>query len=162
MIYSKKYKKFVPVNIDKNEYVIPGYGKMTRYTVKDNKIPIGNVDLKDTDNGVYVLYIQNKNNELYSGFGKIADQLEVEHCKNRGLDTFEITSEASLNSHVQHYKRGKRFFDDSINRLVGEMIDTNPAGTKFDTRFLGNVKMFMPKELINKYLDIIKNFKLLK
>ena len=123
-------------------------------------------------------FIKNFNPQKYSGFGKIADQIEVEHCLNRGLKKFEITSEASLNSHAYHYKRGKRFapikdkktqnkllemfktYD--VNKIVELIIKYTPAGKSYNTSFLNKIPMFMPQSLIKKYIEIIKKHPLLK
>lgn len=163
MIYSKRLQSYIPVTVQKvDQSVLPYFGTFTKYMVKDGKIPVGKVDLRDTMGGVYVEYIENMNPQLYSGFGTIADQIEVEHCLNRGMTYFGIRSEAGLNSHALHYLRGKRFESDSINEEVKKIIDSTPAGQKFDTAKLGPQPMFMPLELIDKYLEIIKNCPLLK
>lgn len=162
MIYSKKLQSFVPVNIQTKHHDLKDFGQFTVYTVKDNKIPVGRIDLQDTENGVKVMYIENKNPELYSGFGKIADQIEVEHCIKRGLRDFEITSDANFNSHALHYLRGKRFYSDIVNKKVEEIIKSTPPGEKYNTKSIGLVGMFMPKELIKKYIELIKTNPLLK
>ena len=114
MIYSKRLNDYIPVKIETQTHKFGNNETFTRYLVKDNRITIGRVDLIDTANGVEVQYIENYHNQLYSNFGKIADQLEVEHCLKRGLDKFEINSYGSLNSHALHYIRGKRFFADEV------------------------------------------------
>ena len=163
MIYSKRLQSNIPITVQKvSQTNIPGFGTFTKYMVKDGRIPVGKVDLKDTFMGVHVEYIENMNPQLYSGFGSIADQIEVEYCLKRGLDYFEIKSEAALNSHALHYLRGKRFELESDNEAVRKIIETTPAGQKFDTRALGNIRMYMPWELIEKYIDIIKKCPLLK
>lgn len=163
MIYSKKLQSYIPVTVDKlRQAAIPYFGIRTEYLVKDGKIPVGKVNLKDTFWGVYVDYIENMNPQLYSGFGTVADQIEVEHCLKRGLDFFEITSEAALNSHALHYLRGKRFELEKDNEAVRKIIESTPVGQKFDTQKLGRIPMFMPWELIEKYLEIIKRCPLLK
>lgn len=161
MIYSKVLQNYIPVNITTKQYNINQYGTFTRYLVKDKKIPVGYIDLKDTANGVYVEFIQNQNPELYSGFGKLADQLEVEHCLKRGLTEFNIESEAALNSHALHYLRGKRFYSQTAEKEVKRVIAETPKGQIFNTKFLGKIRMYMPKELIKKYMEIIKNAPLL-
>ncbi len=156
MIYSKKLQTFIPVNIEKKVHNLQDFGNFTIYTVKDNKIPVGKVHLTDNQQGVKVEYIENMNPQLYSGFGKLADQLEVEHCIQRGLTNFQITSEAALNSHALHYLRGKRFYSEYAEQEVLRVIKETPKGEQFYTKFLGKVRMFMPQELIEKYLTIIK------
>ncbi len=163
MIYSKKLQTHIPITVQKiKQSDIPCFGRFTSYMVKDGKIPVGKVDLRDTFTGVHVEFIENMNPQLYSGFGTVADQIEVEHCLNRGLDFFEIKSSAGLNSHALHYLRGKRFEDEAINEEVRKTIDSTPVGHKFDTEKLGPQKMFMPWDMIEKYLEIIKKCPLLK
>ena len=156
MIFSKKLQSYVPVTINSKSSYIPNHGNFTNYLIKDNKIPIGVVHVTDTVNGIKVEYIENFNPHLYSGFGKVADQIEVEHCLKRGLSHFAINSEAAFNSHALHYLRGKRFYSEAVEKEVLRVIKDTPKGQKFDTKFLGKVKMYMPKELIEKYLSIIK------
>lgn len=150
----------------------------TKYIVRDGKIPVGFVGLIDTLKGVKVSFIKNYNPEKYSGFGKLADQIEVEHCINRGLDYFEITSNAALNSHAFHYLRGKRFgeiLDETkkdnllkkfktydVNKIVENIIKNTKKGTDFYTKFLGEVPMFMPQKLIEKYRELAKKCPILK
>ena len=161
MIYSKRLQTFVPVQVEKKVYNLQEFGCFTIYTIKDGKIPVGKVHLTDRPNGIKVEYIENKFPELYSGFGKVADQIEVEHCLQKGLSNFDITSEAALNSHALHYLRGKRFYSEYAEKEVQRVIRETPKGQKFDTKFLGKVRMFMPKELIQKYIEIIKKHPLL-
>mgnify|MGYP003571281089 CR=1 FL=1 len=162
MIYSKKLQTYIPIHVDKVVYDNPNYRKITKYTVKDGKIPVGRVSLSDLPNGVFVEFMENLNPELYKNFGYLADQIEVEHCINRDLKDFEIISNASLNSHALHYLRGKRFILDSINQIVRSIIELTPKNQQFQTKFLGSVKMYMPKDIIQKYIEIIKRTPILK
>ena len=158
MIYSKQIQAYTPVNVSicrkayndgicQNEFI--------RYTVKDKHFPVGYVDLQDTLNGVKVLFIKNMYPEKYSKFGKVADQIEVEHCIKRGLKDFDVVSQAGLNSHALHYLRGKRFVTDDFNKKIKDIIKKTPLGEKYNTSFLGAVDMYMPKNLINKYKKLI-------
>jgi len=158
MIYSKRLNTNIPIQVYANTQYIQGFGKFIHYQVKDKCIPVGYVDLKDTPKGAYVLFIKNQNPDLYSGFGLIADQIEVEHCLNKGIRQPEIMSEAALSSHIQHYKRGKRFVDKWVNKLVKVLVRQNEI---IDTSFIGAVKMFMPKSMVKKYIGIIKKDPLL-
>ena len=112
---------------------------------------------------------------MYKGFGKIADQIEVEHCLNRGLKDFEILSEATPTSLVFHYKRGKRFdyIEDAwekinlrkkygtfnVNVIIERFLKRSSLPETLD---IGTVPMYMPKDLIKKYIDIIKKYPLIK
>ena len=161
MIYSKKLGSYIPVNVFKTVFDMSDGGNLTRYLVKDDKIPIGIVDLTDKEGGIFVQMIK-KFNCNYSKFGNVADRIEVEHCLKRGLSDFTIDSEAALNSHALHYLRGKRFIPEGINETVKQIIESTPTGEQYNTCRLGAVKMYMPKELIQKYIEIIKKCPLLK
>lgn len=156
MIYSKLLQRRIPISVEALPLRLADVGVYTRYTVKDGKIPVGVVKVLDIDKGVHVEYIENMNPNLYSGFGKVADQIEVEHCMKRGMSTFQILSEAALNSHALHYLRGKRFFSKEAEEKVKEVIANTPVGQRFDTKSLGKIRMFMPQELIDIYKEIIK------
>ncbi len=163
MVYSKILQTNIPVTVQRiQQNFLPGFGQFTKYMVRDGKVPVGTLDLIDTMRGVHVEYIENMNPQLYSGFAKVADQIEVEHCLKRGMTSFEIESEAALNSHALHYLRGKRFVSEADNEAVRKIIETTPVGQKFDTKKLGKIRMYMPQELIDKYLEIIKKCPLLK
>lgn len=178
MIYSKIQQNFVPVTVSKKSYDLKNFGIFTKYSIFDKNNLIGHVDLQDTPMGIFVEFIENLHPDLYSGFGKLADQIEVEHCLKRGMDTFEINSEAALNSHAVHFLRGKRFKEirsksiakemmakfqtQDPNLIVQKIIKATPKGEKYITNFLGKVSMFMPKEMINKYLEAIKKTPILK
>ena len=156
MIYSKKLQSYIPVQINISKENISGYGQITKYTIRDKAIAIGMVNLKDTITGVKVDFIENLYPQLYSGIGKIADQLEVEHCLKRNLSSFDIISYAALNSHALHYLRGKRFFSKEAEQKIQDIINSTPKGQQFDTRKLGIQKMYMPESLIQKYIEICK------
>lgn len=177
-IYSKVTNSYIPVRVEKRVYgtddICP---QVTIYKVYDKRIPIGFVRLHDTAKGCYVLYVENEHPEKYKNFGYFADKLEVQHCMKKGLEDFEITSHAALNSHALHYIRGKRFkgtanksqrnrFQElfkeanlksfNINTMVKYIVDKTPKGEKFNTWFLKQVSMYMPKNLIKKYVSELK------
>lgn len=162
MIYSKKLQTPINVTVQKKEYDLHNFGRFTKYIVKDDKVSIGYVDVKDTSDGIYVEFIKNEQPELYSGFGKLADRIEVEHCMNRGLTKFNITSDAALNSHALHFLRGKRFKNPVINKKVEEIIKQTPKGENFYTKLLGKVEMYMPKKVIKEHMKSILETPILK
>ena len=162
MVYSIKLNTEIPVQVTSKNYFLNEFGNFTRYTVKDNRIPVGYVDVQDTPHGCYVMYIKNQNPKLYKGFGKTADQIEVEHCLKRNIETPLITSEAKFNTHITHFKRGKRFINEGINVFLQNIIDNLCKGEEYLTNFLGMQKMFMPQNLVNKYMEIIKKSPLLR
>lgn len=162
MIYSKSVGNYVPVRVTKTEVDERFFGKITRYNVFDKDKEVGYVRIQDSKNGIWVDYIENLHPKEYSGFGKIADQIEVEHCLNKGLKDFSIKSFAGLNSHAFHYLRGKRFSPNKLNDQVKRIIENTPKGQMFNTEFLGDIDMYMPIQLIKKYIEIIKKSPLLK
>lgn len=155
-------QSLIPVNVERKFFSNPNYHNITRYDIKDGKIPVGRVSLSDLPNGVFVEFIENFNPNLYKGLTETAYQIQVEHCLNRGLSDFEILSNASLNSHAIHYLKGKRFVSSEINQKVEDIIKSTPKGELYNTKFLGSIQMYMPQELIKKYINQIKNFPLLK
>ena len=161
MIYKKQLHTFIPVQVEVQRHQIEHWGELVRYKDKDNKIPVGYVDLKDTPNGCEVLYIKNLNPDIYSGFGRIADQLEVEHCLQRGIKKPDIISEAVIGTLMQHFKRGKRFIDESINIYLKSVLDSLQKGEFFSTNALGKQPMYMPQSLIEEYIEKIKKNPLL-
>lgn len=162
MIHSLKLNADIPVQVTSKNVMLPGLGNFTHYEVKDNRIPVGYVDLNDTPRGCYVLYIKNMNPDLYKGFGKIADQIEVEHCLKRNIEYPLITSVAKFNTHISHFKRGKRFIDEGVNVFLQTVVENLKKGEKVITSYLGCQAMYMPQDLVNKYMKIIKKAPLLK
>ena len=180
-IFSKITGTYVPVRIEKRIYgtddICP---QLFEYNVYDKRKQVGFVRLHDTAEGCYVQFIKNERPKEYGDFGYLADKLEVQHCLNRGLERFEITSYADFNSHGMHYKRGKRFigvanekqvkrfkelFNDvngideksfGINEMVKYIVNHTPKGKSFNTWFLDQVSMYMPKNLIKKYIKELR------
>ena len=124
--------------------------------------------------------IKNYDPELYKSFEVTADQIEIEHCLKRGIspEKIEINSEAALNSHAYHSKIGKVFRElpdgtfkkylsetygtADVNIIVKSILDKAKHIKDCHTEFLGKVPMFMPKDLIQNYLEIIKKTPILK
>ncbi len=119
-------------------------------------------------------YLQNNDEEKYCGIGKLSDQIAVEYCINEGIKP-NILSLAETNSHAAHYKRGRRFLPvdkydkdldyydfvkeygtDDPNKIIEERIAATPEGQKVDTSDLYGLYMYMPSEIINLYLEMIK------
>lgn len=140
----------------------------------------GNPELKDypslgiIGDRVTIDLVSNNNNRLYSGVGTIADKLAIEYCLKNGITPNE-TGIAAFNSHAAHYLRGRRFFPLSgndktgreffekyktydPNRIVEERILISPRGKKVYTGDLGNLPMYMPREVVDKTLaSILRN-----
>ena len=142
-----------------------GHAETIRYDVyaKENKTThVGFVELEDTKNGVKVMYIENQHPNLFKHFGQVADQIEVEHCLNRGIKKPYICSVAAIGSHIKHFKRGKRFIDEGINIYLDSLIKNLKKGERVITGFLGIKKMYMPINMINEIEEKIKINPILK
>ncbi len=181
-IYSKLTNSYIPVRVEKRVYgtddICP---QIIEYNVYDKRKQVGFVRLHDTDKGCYVQYIESTHPKEYGNFGYLADKLEVQHCMNNGMKHFEITSYADFNSHGMHYKRGKRFLGQasqsqinrfqelfngakmadvksfSINEMVKYIVNHTPKGKSYNTWFLNQVSMYMPRKLIKKYIGELKS-----
>ncbi|MBR6099215.1 hypothetical protein IKP85_05650 [bacterium] len=165
MIYSIENQREIPVSISKKVlYIDDELEFITNYNVCDglNGKEIGYVNLKDTQNGVKVLYIRNHEQKLYKHFGQLADQIELEHCLNRGLDTPNIQSVAARNTHILHFLRGKRFINEGVNIYLDYLIKNMRKGEQILTDFFGYQKMYMPINMINEIKEKIKINPLLK
>lgn len=123
---------------------------------------------------VSIDFLQNNKEDMYCGLGNLADQIAIEYCLKENI-TPNIVSVADLNSHAAHYKRGRRFFpldknDPDIdyyefkaafgttdpNEIVKKRIESTPKGQKVNTEDLVGLYMYMPQEIIKKYLEKIK------
>ena len=167
MIYSISQHKEIPIIVTKDTQYIDNilYNKVTRYTVSElsnQSNDIGFVELEDTKNGVKVVYIANQQPELYKHFGQVADRIEVEHCLGRGIENPYIQSVAAINTHIKHFKRGKRFVNEGINIYFDSLIKKLKIGEHVMLGFLGYQKMYMPMNLINEIKAKIKINPLLK
>ena len=180
LICSKISGEYVPVSIKSR--CIPAstyYPKFVEYNIYDRRKRVGCIRLSDTDYGCYVMSIRNNNTKEYGKFALLADKLEVQYCLDKEMPDFEIRSYAAENSHALHYLRGKRFEGEATpqqikrfremfkwariksfdyNTIVKYIIDHTPKGERFNTMFLKEIPMYMPKELIQKYVaELLKN-----
>lgn len=168
MIYSVLQNKNVPVMVEKKtQYVAHGFNDfITTYSVYDASKPemeyIGYVDLQDIKNGVNVLYIKKEAPNLYKHFADVADQIEVEHCLQRGIDKPYISSAAAKNTHVLHFLRGKRFHNEGINVYLDSITKDLKKGERISTELFGFEKMYMPINMLNNIKEKIKLNPLLK
>ena len=160
MIYSITLHKEVPIKVEKGIiYVENDYDDyLTRYTVYDAKSSkeVGYVDLVDTRNGAKVSYIKNQQPKFYKHFAQVADQIEVEHCLERGIRNPYIYSVAAIGTHINHFRRGKRFIDEGINIYFETITKNLLKGEEVITEFLGYQKMYMPINLVNLLKEKIK------
>ena len=165
MIYSILKHKEVPVYVEKKYIPVnDGFDDIVRYDVYDEttKNFVGYVDLQDTEKGVKVDFIKNQNPDLYKHFGQLADQIELEHCLNRGIKKPYIESVAAIGTHVMHFLRGKRFINKKINKDLYNLTKNLQKGEKISVGQLGCQRMYMPINLINKIRDKIKINRILK
>lgn len=122
-------------------------------------------------------YLQNNNNIIFSGIGKVADQIAIEYCLKEGI-TPNIVSMADIGSLISHYKRGRRFFKiekenprynyfireygtNDPNKIIKERLDKTPSGSWAECEDLKELYMYMPQEVIQKYLQRIKEHPIL-
>lgn len=123
---------------------------------------------------ISIEYLQNNNEEKYSGIGRLADQIAIEYCLRENIEP-NIISLAEPNSHAAHYKRGRRFLPvdkydkdidyyefvkeygtDDPNKIIEERIAQTPKGKKVDTSDLFGIYMYMPQDVVQAYLKQIK------
>ncbi len=112
---------------------------------------------------VSIDYVKNNMEELYSGAGSLADRLALEYCLRNKLKP-QVTLTASENAHSAHFQRGYRFFPEQksssfdANKTVASRILNTKCGEKVYTRNLGNLYMYMPKNVIEQHLfEISRN-----
>ena len=115
-----------------------------------------------------VTYLQNWDDKNIGGVGKLADKTGVQFCLENGFEP-NIVSYADTNSHVAHFKRGKRFITppessydyEFLNKKYGktnpndilqELIqDAEWNGTTVDLDGWGALLMYLPEDMINQY-----------
>ena len=156
MIHVRRENINVPVQIEKYQQNIEGWGTFTRYRVKNGRMPVGYVDLQDTERGCHVMYIENQYPNIYSGFGNLADQIEVKHCLDRGIKSPYIESEALVGTLFQHFKRGKRFLNEEINAHLQKILKNLKKGERISTEHFGKQAMFMPQKMVQECIEKMK------
>lgn len=131
-------------------------------------------ELGITGDRITIEYLQNNMPEKFSGMGEAADQIAIEYCLKNNIPP-NIVSVADMNSHAAHFKRGKRFLkldknDPDIdyyefkkafgttdpNKIIEQRIKAAPQSKDIECSDLGNLYMYMPQEVVQKYLDKIK------
>ena len=123
---------------------------------------------------VIVDYLQNNNDSRYSGIGKLADKITVKHCLDNGIKPV-IISIADWDSHVAHYKRGKRYLplepgtktynffmkkygSTDVNQVLEKLVEEAELNEeKVDISCWNPIPMYMPKELAQKYVKELKS-----
>lgn len=146
-------------------------------TIGDYAMQAKAIGYKKAPKGITISFLQNWDDKKYSGIGELADQISVEYCLKHNIKP-RITSEADTGSHIAHYKRGKRFFPlekDSIaheyfkinynctdvNKVIKRLLEKSDD-KKIDINKWGFAQMYMPKSLIEKYIQMIKENPILK
>ena len=117
---------------------------------------------------IVVQYLKNMDEDNVSGVGILADKMAVKHCLEEGIEP-NIVSYAGENSHVAHFKRGKRFIPpnkgsidyiflnskygktDPNEILMEQIQDAKWHGTDVDLSYWGYLMMYLPKDLIEEY-----------
>ncbi|MBO7672147.1 hypothetical protein J6S88_01935 [bacterium] len=179
IVFSKITNIDIPITVKPKRYEDSIIGKMVEYDIYDGRKMIGYGRILDKDYGCYVPLIQSYQPDSYGKLGSLFDKLEVQYCLEKGMNDFEIRSFGAMNSHAIHYLRGKRFEGEATpqqikrfrelfkwarlksfdyNTIVKYIIDHTPKDERFNTKFLSNIPMYMPKELIQKYAaELLKN-----
>lgn len=122
-----------------------------------------------TGNRIYVKYLENAQPEKYSGVAGLLEKIIVEYCLRKNLNP-KIVFNAGYNSHAAHFLRGARFLpfktkegiSIDINKLVKNIIDLTPSGSKCRTEGIGLVPAYLPKEKIQEYISQILEKPVLK
>ena len=149
------------------------------YAIEDTRLLDDFPELGISGDRISIDYLQNNDENQYCGIGKLADQIAVEYCLNEGIEP-NILSVAETNSHAAHYKRGRRFLPidkydkdldyydfikeygtDDPNKIIKERIEQTPNGQRVDTSDLYGLYMYMPSEIVNQYLELIKKHPIL-
>lgn len=118
---------------------------------------------------ISIEYLKNNYPEEYCGIGEACDQIAIEYCLKESI-TPQIISEADPKSIIAHYKRGRRFLPatknskeyieefgtNDINKIIEKRIKETPHGEDIYCEDLGIPTMYMPKEVVAKYLERIK------
>ncbi len=115
-------------------------------------------------------YLKNNNEQKYGGVGLLADRLSVKHCLDNGFPPL-IISEAVKNSHIAHYKRGKRFLplkpesdeynffmkkygSADVNMIIKTGLEQS-NGEKLDISDWPDLIMRLSDEKINEYKKML-------
>lgn len=124
---------------------------------------------------ITVNFLKNWDERLYSGIGKLADQLEIEYCLKNGIRPC-IISESEKGAEFAHFKRGKRFLpvDDNqkkffmkkystanVNHIIKRLLrHIENKHLQLDA-YPDNLMMYLPQKIIDKYLLEIKKHPIL-
>ncbi len=126
-----------------------------------------------TGDRIKILYLQNSDDSVYSGVGRLADRLAVEYCLKQGLP-LNIVSDADIGSYIAHYKRGKRYFvpekdsysreffiekygENNPNKIIEQLLSNHTgSGEKIDLHNWGALPMYLPHKIAEKYAEMSK------
>ena len=123
-----------------------------------------------------LLHVKNNFQSEYSGVAAVADQLAREYCLRNNIKPC-IVSLSEINSHIAHYKRGRRFFivkngsglnnfiakfgTDDPNKIIERRMKEANTSKHIDCSDLGELYMYMPESVIQQYLIKIREHPLL-
>lgn len=108
---------------------------------------------------VIVHMLQNFDEKTYSGIGKLADKVAIQHCLLHGIEP-NVVSEAAYQSHLAHFLRGKRFLPyrgEDFNKTFEQIAKTRVKGTHIDTSEYGTLLTYMPREMVQRLKAEVKN-----
>ena len=155
----KKAKQYGITKINKDTTLTDNY---PRFGIKGDRISIN--------------YVKNNFQSEYSGVAAVADQLAIEYCLRNNIKPC-IVSLSEINSHIAHYKRGRRFFivkngsglnnfiakfgTDDPNKIIERRMKEANTSKHIDCSDLGELYMYMPESVIQQYLIKIREHPLL-
>ena len=108
---------------------------------------------------VIVHMLENFDEKTYSGIGKLADKVAIQHCLLNGIEP-NVVSEAAYQSHLAHFLRGKRFLPyrgEDYNKIFEQIAKTRVKGTHIDTSEYGTLLTYMPREMVQRLKEEVKN-----
>ena len=142
--------------------------------LKNNSLEKDYTEQNITGRRISIEYLKNNYPEEYSGIGEACDQIAIEYCLQEKIKP-QIVSTAETGSAIAHFKRGRRFLP--ITKNSEEFIKkfgTNDPNIILKNRLksttnknsvycddLENLTMYMPQKIIDKYLERVKEHKIL-
>lgn len=142
--------------------------------LKNNELEKDYKEQGITGRRISIEYLQNNYPDEYSGIGEACDQIAIEYCLQEKIKP-QIVSEVETGSAIAHFKRGRRFLPitknkekfikqfgtDDPNKIIKERLKKHNTEEKIFCDDLENLTMYMPPNVIDKYLACIQEHKIL-
>lgn len=128
---------------------------------------------------VTILGLKNNFYGSLSGVGEVCDRIAIEYCLKNNIKP-NIISYADCDSHAAHYKRGRKFIDVrkaplfldpekfyqrygtyDPNVVIKKLVDSAPEGQRVCTANLIGIFMYMPQDVVRKYMNVIREHPIL-